>query len=133
MEVELTKYPAYVRCSAVMYLTRLIFRHYGALLSSDSPCSSTNVNEYTDLCPWPADLALFACISPEYPLPLIARLYGELLEYTKQYNYPCRVKPQKLLVSFCFPKQPYFLNILIDAKKLSFFILLADLVSFILW
>ena len=104
MEDAISSHPAFMRCSAVIYLIRLIFRYNGALLpesrtsENQSPVGTCSSNMYSELCPWPLDLALFSCVPENECLKKVASAYAELLEYTKKYTYPCEIKLERLLV-----------------------------------
>ncbi|CDS43344.1 cyclins [Echinococcus multilocularis] len=100
-EYELTRFPAFLRCSAAIYLVRRILRVNGGILHGASVrLFEENVHEFGLLPLWPKELETLTGYSEESSLSSVAFIYGTLVQKAKEFVIPNAKYPTELLPIF---------------------------------
>lgn len=99
MEYELTQFPAFLRCLAVIYLVRRILRVTGGMLQERrTKVLVEDLHEFSLLPLVPKELEILTGYSEESNLPSVAFIYGTLVQKAKEFLSPCSKYPITLLV-----------------------------------
>ncbi|KAL5104271.1 Cyclin-A1-4 [Taenia crassiceps] len=101
MECELTPYPAFLRCLAVIYLIRrILIVNGGVLQGGGKNVYMEGFHEFSLLPLVPVELEILTGYSEEGNLPSVAFIYGSLVQKAKEFLSPCSKYPITLLPVF---------------------------------